>query len=106
MTPFLSPIFAFNSAAASFASLQLLRPVASGPSNTHKSEKLTHSTALFFTEVITDKPSIATLSSMNSTPLAAQVSISSALIAREAFEISVSPAQNLANPSPVPGPST
>ena len=47
---------------------------------------------------------MATLSSMNSIPAAAQVSTSSAEIGREASETSVSPAQNWANPSPVPGP--
>src|SRR5688500_9917821 len=49
---------------------------------------------------------MATFSSMNSTPLSAQISASSALIAREASEMSVSPSQNSTNPSPVPGPST
>ena len=62
--------------------------------------------AVFLAEVITDNPSMATFSSMYSTPFSAQVAASSSLMAREAFEMSVSPAQNLAKPSPVPGPST
>src|SRR5262245_24764407 len=44
--------------------------------------------------------------SMNSTSLSPQEVTSSALIGREASEMSVSPAQKRANPSPVPGPST
>ena len=51
-------------------------------------------------------PSIATCSSVYSMPFSAHVAASSSLIAREASEMSVSPAQNRANPSPVPGPST
>ena len=51
-------------------------------------------------------PSKATLSSTNSMPAAAQAAASSSLIGREASEMSVSPAQKSANPSPVPGPST
>ena len=51
-------------------------------------------------------PSIATLSSTYSMPASAQAAASSSLIAREASEMSVSPAQNFLKPSPVPGPST
>ena len=47
-----------------------------------------------------------TLSSMKSIPAAAHVAASSSLIARDASAMSASPAQNLAKPSPVPGPST
>jgi hypothetical protein len=57
-------------------------------------------------EVITDRPSMPILSSMNSMPLAWQAAASSSLIAREASEMSVSPLQNVLKPSPVPGPST
>src|SRR3954454_1062553 len=39
-------------------------------------------------------------------PAALQVAASSSLILRDASEMSVSPAQNFLNPSPVPGPST
>ena len=88
------------------ASAQLLTPTASGPSRAYRSTNHRHSIAVFSAEVITDRPSMATLSSMNSMPFAAQVSASSALMGRDASEMSVSPAQNLAKPSPVPGPST
>src|SRR5262245_1269840 len=57
-------------------------------------------------DVITDKPSMPTFSSMKSTPPSSQAVTSSALIGREASEMSVSPAQKRAKPSPVPGPST
>jgi hypothetical protein len=43
---------------------------------------------------------------MNSIPASEQASISLSLMARDASEMSVSPAQNFLNPSPVPGPST
>ena len=56
--------------------------------------------------VSTAMPSKATLSSTYSMPLAAQVSASSSLMGRLASEMSVSPSQNTANPSPVPGPLT
>ncbi len=47
-----------------------------------------------------------TSSSTYSTPLASQAAISSSLIGREASETSAPPSQNVAKPSPVPGPST
>ena len=49
---------------------------------------------------------MATLSSIHSIPFAAQSSASLSLIGRDASEMSVSPEQNSAKPSPVPGPST
>ena len=51
-------------------------------------------------------PSIPTFSSTYSMPASAHVVASSSLIVREASLISVSPLQNSAKPSPVPGPST
>src|SRR6188472_3571438 len=51
-------------------------------------------------------PSNAILSSMNSIPASSHAAASSALIGREASEMSVSPWQKSAKPSPVPGPST
>ena len=62
--------------------------------------------AVLLTEVRIDRPSIATLSSTYSTPASLQAAASSSLIARDASEMSVSPAQNFLKPSPVPGPST
>ena len=61
---------------------------------------------MLLTDVRTDIPSIATLSSTYSMPASAQSFASSSLILREASEMSVSPAQNFLKPSPVPGPST
>ena len=49
---------------------------------------------------------MATYSSMKSMPDSAHASISDSLMARDASEMSVSPAQNFLKPSPVPGPST
>ncbi len=60
---------------------------------------------MLLTEVRIDRPSIAILSSVYSMPAAWQIAASSSLILREASEMSVSPAQNFAKPSPVPGPS-
>ena len=51
-------------------------------------------------------PSNAILSSTYSMPASAQALASSSLILRDASEISVSPAQNVLKPSPVPGPVT
>ncbi len=56
--------------------------------------------------VSTAMPSKATFSSTYSMPFAAHVSASSSLIGRLASEMSVSPSQKTANPSPVPGPLT
>ena len=106
MVPRSVPTAARSSSAASLASLQLLRPMESGPRRTHRSPKLTHSMAVFSAEVITDNPSTATSSSTYSIPAAAHFSASESLIFREASEMSDSPEQNLAKPSPVPGPST
>src|SRR3954447_9504900 len=53
---------------------------------------------------MTVMPSYAIFSSVYSTPAAAHVAASSSLILREASLMSVSPLQNVLNPSPVPGP--
>ena len=50
----------------------------------------------------TVSPSMATGSSMNSTPASAHFSSSMALMGREASLMSVSPLQNFLNPPPVP----
>ena len=94
------------SSALADASAQLLRPVASGPSRAYRSTKLRHVMASSSAEVTTESPSTATLSSMKSMPEASHAATSSSLIGRDASETSISPAQNCANPSPVPGPST
>jgi hypothetical protein len=63
-------------------------------------------TCSFATEVTTDRPSIATFSSIISMPFSAQASISSCLAGRDASLTSVSPLQNRSKPSLVPGPVT
>ncbi len=65
---------------------------------------MTQETLSLSGDVKTERPSIATYSSMKSIPASAHASISDSLMAREASEMSVSPAQNFLNPSPVPGP--
>ncbi len=69
------------------------------------SAKLRQAIAVLSTFVRTDRPSYAIFSSTYSMPFSAQVAASSSLMAREASEMSVSPLQNRAKPSPVPGPS-
>src|SRR5688572_15163497 len=95
-----------SSVASSWASDQLSKPSDSGPMRAYSAGTSRHSTSALFGLVATVNPSIATSSSTNSMPLSAQIAASSSLIARDASEMSASPAQNLANPSPVPGPST
>ena len=50
----------------------------------------------------TDSPSLATWTSSYLMPLLSQAAVSSASIARDASEMSVSPAQNFSKPPPVP----
>ena len=50
----------------------------------------------------TARPSLAITISVKSIPASAQAFFSSSLMAREAFEMSVSPAQNFLKPPPVP----
>ena len=96
-----------SSVARACALDQLSKPVDSGPMRAYRSAKVRHVRAVLAAEVMTDRPSRATLSSTYSTPLAAHLSASpSGLMARDASEMSVSPSQNRAKPSPVPGPST
>jgi hypothetical protein len=95
-----------SSVAIAWASAHEVKPVDSGPTRAYRSGKERQLTAVFSTEVRTLMPSIATLSSTYSMPASAQAAASSSLIAREASLMSVSPAQNLTKPSPVPGPST
>ena len=94
-----------SSFAIAAPSLHLAKPVLSGPISEYRSAKLRQVTAVLLTEVRIDRPSIAILSSVYSMPAAWQMAASSSLILREASEMSVSPAQNFAKPSPVPGPS-
>src|SRR5688500_9618424 len=57
---------------------------------------------LFLGLTTTARPSYATGSSMNCICLSAHAFTSAGVIGREAFDMSVSPAQNLRNPPPVP----
>ena len=66
------------------ASLHLAKPVDSGPISAYRSARLRQATAVLLTEVRTDMPSIATLSSTYSMPASAQALASSSLILREA----------------------
>ena len=54
----------------------------------------------------TDKPSLATTTSVYSIPLALHAAASSSLIGLDASEMSVSPAQNFWKPPPVPAVAT
>src|SRR4029453_14724013 len=77
------------------------------PVSAYRSAKVRQGSAVSAADVMTDRPSSATLSSTYSMPLLAQTSASpSGLMARDASAMSISPAQNRAKPSPVPGPST
>ena len=61
-----------------------------------------HSAKSFSGLTATVSPSMATGSSMNSTPPSAHFSSSLALIGRDASLMSISPLQNFLNPPPVP----
>ena len=95
-----------SSVASACASVQLAKPVDSGPIRAYRSANDRHVTAVLLTEVSTDSPSMATLSSTYSMPAPSHSATSSSEIAREASAMSASPAQNFWKPSPVPGPST
>src|ERR671919_634675 len=97
---------ASTSAARSFASDQASKPSDSGPASAYRSPLFRQAAMSLFGEVSTEIPSSATSSSVYSIPFAAQASISSCSIGRDASEMSVSPLQNSSKPSPVPGPST
>ena len=95
-----------SSVASACASVQLLKPSASGPISAYSAAKSKQDTASLFGLVATVRPSMPISSWMKSMPAAAQIAASSSLILREASETSASPAQNFLKPSPVPGPST
>ena len=95
-----------SSVASACASDQFANPVDSGPISAYRSANDRQVTAVLLTELSTDRPSMATLSSTYSMPAPSHSATSSSEIAREASAMSASPAQNFWNPSPVPGPST
>ena len=95
-----------SSLAIAVASLHLVKPVDSGPVSAYRSANDRHVTVVFCGEVMIVMPSNAIGSSTYSMPALAQMAASSSLILREASLMSVSPAQNVLKPSPVPGPVT
>ena len=95
-----------TSVASSEVSLQLASPSDSGPTSAYRAGTSRHVMASLAGLVATVNPSMATSSSTYSTPFSSHWAISSSLIGREASAMSAPPVQNVAKPSPVPGPST
>ena len=77
-------------------------PSASGPHMVASSSTVRHVTKSLSAETTTVSASVATWSSVYSTPASSQAATSSSLMGREALEMSVWPWQNFSKPPPVP----